>query len=359
MNDKTFNLPPTEMQNWLPADNGINLEDRKFAEELILRTLGVDPNRALIDFSTSLAEATQSLPRYKLAEEKLRETGQENFAIELFKLMNRGSDDIQSDTDLPSDGVLITSMRQGILECAGRTLIASTLLQKHRIKHTPVSAPGHAFLIIEQGPETLIYFDANNNLFFTFPRSALTGYLGPDESSECSLVKFEPRETDVLYGIGTPYSHFVAMPAEEAVGRQYLDNVAAALNGNKEFETSDIAVDRAACSTIHRLASEYYGENKVLRRFNEEIEKLCIEEEKHTLEVRNRVYQLFQSNPDKEKFVNLFLTEFLASNIGSRIPYIVEATVERRRKYAEDVWDHISERIAEEAVADDDRIERT
>jgi len=66
-------------------------------------------------------------------------------------------------------------MKQGHLECAGRTLVASTFLQEHDINHAVVSAPGHALIIIEQSPDTLVYFDANNNLFFTFPKSALQG----------------------------------------------------------------------------------------------------------------------------------------------------------------------------------------
>jgi len=249
----------------------ISPEKRKKAEKTVLDTLEIGSTENLDNFDEKLKKATKSLPRYQQIEKKLKGIERQNLPYELFKVLKRDSDEEQVDPSAPKDGVLIKSMRQGRLECAGRTLVASTFFQEHGIGHVAVSAPGHAFLIIEQSQDTLAYFDANQNLFFTFPRSALDGYKGTETSTECKLKEYTPRAADFADGVTTTFSHFVAMPAKEAIGRQYLGNVAAALKGNKEFGTTGIAVDQEASKAAHQIESEIYGGNKVLESFYERV----------------------------------------------------------------------------------------
>src|SRR3989338_2270549 len=123
----------------------ISPEKRKQAERTVLDTLEIDSTENLDNFDEKLKKATKSLPRYQQIEQKLEGIERQNLPHELFKVLKRESDEEQTDPNVPKDGVLIKSMKQGKLECAGRTLIASTFLQEHGIDHVAVSAPGHAF----------------------------------------------------------------------------------------------------------------------------------------------------------------------------------------------------------------------
>lgn len=327
----------------------ISPEKRRQAESTVLDTLEIGSTENLDNFDEKLKKATKSLPRYQQIEKKLENVERQNLPHELFKVLKRDSDEEQTNPNVPKDGVLIKSMRQGKLECAGRTLIASTFLQEHGIDHVAVSAPGHAFVVIEQSPDTLAYFDANNNLYFTFPRSALEGYQGVETSAECKLKEYTPREVDFADGVNTVFSHFVAMPAREAIGRQYLGNVAAALNGNKEFETTGIAVDQEASEATHQLESEIYGENKVLDSFYERIEWLLELEEMQTAEDRKVIREILENHPTQDDFVNFF-TWVLNGNIGDRILYIKNATLEQKGAYAEKVWDFLQKKNIDETI---------
>jgi hypothetical protein len=327
----------------------ISPEKRKQAESTVLDTLEIESTENLDNFDEKLKKATKSLPRYQQIEKKLEGIERQNLPHELFKVLKRDSDEEQTDSNVPKDGVLIKSMRQGKLECAGRTLIASTFLQEHGIDHVAVSAPGHAFLVIEQSPDTLAYFDANNNLFFTFPRTALEGYQGTETSSECRLKEYTPREADFADGVNTTFSQFVAMPAKEAVGRQYLGNVAAALNGNKEFETTGIEVNQEASEATHQLETELYGENKVLESFYDRVEGLLEQEEMQTADDKKVIGEIQKTHPTHDDFV-AFFTMVLNGNIGNRILYIKNATPEQKKDYAEKVWDFLQKRNINETI---------
>ena len=327
----------------------ISPEKRKQTKRTVLDTLEIDSTENLDNFDEKLKKATKSLPRYLQIEKKLEGIERQNLPHELFKVLKRDSDEEQTDPNVPKDGVLIKSMRQGKLECAGRTLIASTFLQEHGIDHVAVSAPGHAFIIVEQSADTLAYFDANNNLYFTFPRSALEGYQGTEKSAECRLKEYTPREADFADGVNTAFSHFVAMPAKEAIGRQYLGNVAAALNGNKEFETTGIAVDQEASEATHQLETEIYGENKVLESFYDRIEGLLEQEEMQTADDKKVIGEILKTHPTHDDFV-AFFTMVLNGNIGNRIPYIKNASAEQKGLYAEKVWDFLQKRNIDETI---------
>ena len=198
-------------------DKEVSAEERGEVEKIILETLGFDPNESLGNFNEQLEKATKSLPRYQQIQKDLEEVEQQDLPYELFKVLKRDSDEEQFNSNAPKDGVLVRSMKEGRLECSGRTLIASTFLQEHGIDHVVVTAPGHAFLILERSPDTLTYFDSNNNLYFEFPKTALEGFQGMEVSSECKLGEYTPRETDLSDGINTVFSHFIVMPAQEGI----------------------------------------------------------------------------------------------------------------------------------------------
>jgi len=341
-------IPPQEVPKTEKPETEISPEKRKQAESTILDTLEIGSSTENLDnFDEKLKKATESLPRYQQIKEKLEGIEQKNLPHELFKVLKRDSDEEQTDPNVPKDGVLIKSMRQGKLECAGRTLIASTFLQERKIDHVAVSAPGHSFLVIEQSPDTLTYFDANNNLFFTFPRTALEGYQGAEISAECRLKEYTPREADFADGVNTVFSHFVAMPAREAVGRHYLGNVAAALNGNEEFKTTGIVIDQEASEAVHQIESEIYEQNKVYQDFlsrfeirnsqGEIIGGLLEDEKMQTANDKKVIGEILENNPTHDKFIASFTME-LNGNIGNRILYIKNATDEQKGAYAEKVW---------------------
>jgi len=240
-------------------------EIRARAEQAVLDTLEADGG--VFDFNKKLADSTASLPKYQQIKERLQGVDKQELPYELFKALQKKADEAQVESAGPKDGVLIKSMRQGSLECAGRTLIASTFLQEQCVDHAVVSAPGHSFLIVEQSQDTLVYFDANNNLFFTFPREALTGYKGSEISAECQLNDYVPGDKDFVDGINTVSPRFISMPPQEGVGRQYLGNIEAALNGDEEFRTSGIEKDEEVAKALEQMQTEIYGENDVYNNF--------------------------------------------------------------------------------------------
>lgn len=309
------------------------------AKKIILESLGMGEEVSLDDFEETLIEATKSLPRYQEIEQKLEGVDTQNLPYELFKILKRDSDTAELDPDAHQDGVLIKSMQQGHLECAGRTLIASTYLQSRNIEYTTIQAPGHTFLIIEQAGDTLVYFDANNNLYFTFPREALEGYQDISTTAECKLKEYTPRESDFYDGVGTVFDHFVVMPAQEGRGRVYLGNIAAALNGNKEFETSGIVENKALIPAVNEIEANIYGENETLNSFRDRMEELKhIEEEKYKNDVAIRTKFLrLHPHPTEEQFVNYFMDN-LSEYFGKRIPFIKNAPYEQRVAYAKKLW---------------------
>jgi len=322
----------------LPSSKEVPTEKMDIAKKLILASLGTESNISLNNFNEQLEKATKTLPRYREIENEIKTDENEELPYELFKMLKTDSDKIKVDESIPKDGSLITSIKQGNLECAGRTLIASTFLQEHNFDHVVASAPGHALLIIEQSPDTLAYFDANKNLFFTFPRQALEGYKGIKTTSECRLKEYFPRETDFYDGVSTVFPDFITMPVKEGVGRQYLGNVSAALNGNKEFKTSNIVVDKEASKATQQIEEEIYGKNEVLDNYYSKVEDLIKKQEIQTDDDRKVIGEIIKSYPKHDDFVSFF-SAALDGNLGARIPYIKNASKEQKIAFAEKAWD--------------------
>ena len=193
-------------------------------------------------------------------------------------------------------------------------------------------------IIIEQSPDTLIYFDANNNLYFSFPKSALSGYEGTDKLTECELKEYTPRDNDFYDGIGAVFPHFVTMSPKEGVGRRYLGNVAAALGGNKEFEMSGIEKDKDKEEAVKEIEKQIYGENNVLENFYSRVEELVNTKELQITDEIRIIHEIFQTHPTQNDFLDNFTKEILDGDIGKRIPYIKNVSPEKKKVYAEKVW---------------------
>jgi hypothetical protein len=320
------------------------------ANKVILESLGIREEIQLDDFESALIEATKALPRYQEIEQRLEEVEVQDLPYELFKLLQSKADTDELDPDAPQDGVLIKSMQSGHLECAGRTLIASTYLQSRNIEHTTIQAPGHTFLIIEQAGDTLIYFDANGNLYFTFPKQALEGYHDINTMAECRIQEYTSRESDFLDGTNTVFDHFIVMPAQEGRGRVYLGNLAAALNGNKEFKTSSIAENKDLIPAVNEIEASIYGENVVLNSFRDRMEALKnIEEEKNESDKAfiNKFFKQYHDNPTEEQFINYFLDKLDNYNyLGKRMPFIKNAKDEQKVEFAKRLWESIKEKYS-------------
>lgn len=322
-------------------------EARNIAESTIMKSLGRE-REELGNFDEQLKSAAKELPRYREITERLSAVEQAEVPYELFKTLRRSTDTASLDPDAPKDGVLVKSMERGQLECAGRAMIASTYLQERGVPHVAAHAPGHAFLVIDQSPDTLAYFDANNNLYFTFPKSALEGYQGADTITECRLKEFVPRDSDVRDGINTVFSHFIAIPAQEGMGRQYLGNVAAALLGRDEFEQSGIETNPEAATAVRQIETSLYGSNKTLEYFQAQEEGLVYDEDQKTAADRQIIQEYVQKHPGKENFVSSFEPELL-SKIIDRIPYLKHAPEAQKQEYARQLWDTVQAKGAEEA----------
>lgn len=332
-------------------ESEVTPEQIEAANKAILESLGVAEETRLDDFEGTLIEATKALPRYQEIEQRLEGVEAQYLPYELFKLLQSNADTAELDPDAPQDGVLIRSiMESGHLECAGRTLIASTYLQSHNIEHTTIQAPGHTFLIIEQAGDTLIYFDANNNLYFTFPKQSLEGYKDINTMAECKIQEYTLRESDFLDGTNTVFDHFVVMPAQEGRGRVYLGNLASALNGNKEFTTSRIAENKDLIPAVNEIAASIYGENALLNSFRDRMEELRhIEEEKDEND-RSFIGKFFKEHPDnptEEQFINYFLYNLNKYNyLGKRMPFIKNAPDEQKLEFAKRLWESVKEKYS-------------
>jgi len=325
----------------------VTQEQMEEANKVILESLGISEETRLDDFEGALIEATKALPRYQEIEQRLEGVEVQDLPYELFKLLQSKADTEELDPDAPQDGVLIKSMQSGHLECAGRTLIASTYLQSRNIEHATIKAPGHTFLIIEQVADTLVYFDANNNLYFTFPKQALEGYQDINTMSECKISEYTPRESDFLDGTNTVFDHFIVMPAQEGRGRVYLGNLAAALNGNEEFKTSSVVENKDLIPAVNEIEASIYGENVVLNSFRDRMEALKnIEEEKdkNDRSFISKFFNQYPDNPTEEQFINYFLDNLDNYNyLGKRMPFIKNAKDEQKVGFAQKLWESVKE----------------
>lgn len=345
----------TEMLPQKIEQGGISPEARKYAEQAILKTLDLNPDIGLENFQEKLRHSIESIPKYQELEQKLADVPAEELPYEFFKAIQRSSDiPLTSDQekDLPKDGVLIDSIKQGgPLMCAGRVMIASTFLQKHGIEHNVISTIegdenksfGHAAMLLNIDKDTLCYFDAQNNLYFTFPKSALRGYEGTDKTSECFLEEYMPSESDIIDGLNSVSTRSVALPPSEGIANQYLNNISAALGGNKEFIDSNIKPNEEAKEAVDQIRKELIEENTVMEKFREQMGITTKEFSEQDAKKRAVIIQLDIENKDnKEGFIQSLSSKFQTEDsLINSYPYLKNASEEIRQRAAEQMWGYL------------------
>lgn len=214
--------------------NDIDTHELTRALDVVGRTLN-QTNLDAENFSQALTQAVRSLPQYATLERSVQASTPEDTARQIFDALRALP--LRTSDDAPDDGVLVSSMAQGTLRCAGRTLLGSTWLTQHGVRHwvtsTIAGGTGHSVLVIETSPTTLAYCDAQNNLFFTFPRTAMSGDVQPPASRH-TLHDFNPGELD---GLSSMSRTFVLMEPTIGLASQYLDNVQSALDAHRDDES--------------------------------------------------------------------------------------------------------------------------
>lgn len=298
-------------------------------------------------FPSALEHAVQQLPRYKQIRERLERKPVGGY--EIFKMIQRAADEPIVGENIPDDGVLVRSMQSGKLECAGRVLIASKLLEEFGVSHNVVMAPGHSMILVEEDADTLAYMDPNNDLYFSFPREALQGYQGAGKIAECRLLPFTPRAKDRVDGMNSIFSHFVVTPPKQGTVRQYLDNVQQALHGQAdEFKHSQIPVNPEAANAVETLAQEILGKSDpTVEQFRERTEELQSEAHAKTDRYHAEIIKLSLRHPKREEFISAFIQE-VQGDLGESIPYIQHASDAVRREYAERLWELVQRHKTDE-----------
>jgi hypothetical protein len=319
----------------------------RFAEETLWSSIGKPPGN-MRSFPEALQQSVRTLPRYQKADRELSNIKPVS-AYEIFKCIKRSADDKNqtADADGPRDGVLVASMQSGRLECAGRVLIAAELLKKHGIKAGVIMAPGHSMLLAETDEDTLAYIDANNDLYFTFPKTALDGFENVDSVSECRISAFEPRSKDTHDGIGSVFRHFVVTPSSVGTVRQYLDNTQSALNGGKDFETSGVKTNVKAAAALEEWKKSLGLYQPVIEQYNERTETLQEEAHRTSDAYRSEVIRLSVLHADRAGFVEA-LSSAIEGKIGDAIPYVQRANVDVRKAFAENIWDAVQSQKTEQ-----------
>lgn len=320
----------------------------KRAKEAVENTLeGADCTH----ISTALRASTKTLPQYQQLKEPLANVSKQALPEALFEEL-KGMQSKPTAEESSEDGVLISSMKQGSLCCAGRVLLASTFLQEKGISHSIISTVagegGHSVILIEVDDGTSAYCDAENGLYFTFPTDALEQREGNNTVSMNYLKDFTPRSTDVYHGLGSISRTFMKMDEDTGITYQYLGNVQAALSGNKEFEKSGILVDELAAKGIAVLQREHVGTNiDLIERFGEELyEKGIPRQIERDGEMRQLVKDVYDASNGKEEQFCTFMERMFVSHqvINSLFPYLQHASEEQRRLAAMKMWQMMQSR---------------
>jgi hypothetical protein len=323
----------------------ISLEAIASARTALQRTLeGADTSQ----LTSALRESVKTLPQYKLLEQRLSSVSVQTLPEALFQTLREIRSQPLTKAS-PVDGVLLSSMRQGSLCCAGRVLLASTFLREKGVAHSIISTiageGGHSVLLIELDATTSAYCDAENGLYFSFPTKALERREGNDIVSLCHLNDFIPDEKAVCHGLSGVSRTFMRMDADAGVTYQYLSNVQAALSGNSEFAQSDILPDVAAAKAMTMLQREYAGNNtSLIEKFNEELyERGITRQMEKSAEMRQLVQDAYETSERNEEQFCMLLEKMFASHqvLTSLFPYLQHASIEQRRGAAKQMWQFI------------------
>ncbi len=324
------------------ATEEVSVEAIRRAKKTVEQTLeGIDSTHLI----TTLRASAKTLPQYRHLQDSLETVSPDALPEALFHEL-RTMPSQPKTPDSPEDGVLISSIRQGSLCCAGRVLLASTFLQEKGIPHSIISTiageGGHSVLLIEVSNETSAYCDAENGLYFTFPSEALEQRGGNQKVSINHLKDFVPKEHDVRHGLGSMSRTFMRMDADTGIAYQYLGNVQAALSGNKEFAKGAIQPDVQAAAAVSVLQQEQVGSDvELIEKFSEELYERGIPRQlEKDGEMRQLVTDVYTaSEGSEEKFCDVLGKMFASHQVLTALfPYLQHASEDQRKEAAREMW---------------------
>lgn len=263
----------------------------------LFKTIGQEPSD-LRSFPQLLFREIEGLEKFQEVLDAIKDLEGKELIFGLFESLKRGNDN----KELIGNGVLIDSMRSGKLECSGRTMIASRALNKMGVDHSIAAPYGHSMLLLELDEDTLVYFDANNDLLFSFPKEALTGYAGIGQFAECELQDFQKREKDFFDGKNSVMRKMMVLSPRAGILNSYLNNVGAALGGAPEFREDKIQTDQEASEKIDAMKTVLLGEQKVAETFYEEGQIRQKKEEEERAHLFNEVRRLYAEAGSKDLF---------------------------------------------------------
>lgn len=288
------------------------------------------------NFEEELHQAIEQLPKYQEIMQELETVEQQNIPKRLYELLEKK----ETDKD-ENDGVLIKSMKDGTLHCAGRTMIASRVLEHSNIKHWLANAPDHVMIIIQADENTLIYFDPNNKAGFSFATDSLHGFTGGNEYQECHVQNVRIRENDESWGDGYTFEQFGLMPSGFGMKISYIDNLKCALYKTHEFEHTDIEQDEEAADYIEEVKKELFDQDLLGKYYEHSraMEKSLKEKNVFTKEYVKIFLKAFEYVSEKEEFVEKLLSEF-SGDFWQQFPNMSHS---HKVEWLEEKWDRLKQ----------------
>lgn len=313
---------------------------RQQAIDFLYETLDM-PSGNIEDFPEKLNQAIEELPRYKEILKEVKDLPPEQIPVEVFKRISYKAD--PEGWENSKDGVLLPSMREGHLHCAGRTMIASRIFSNLNIPHAKISPPGHSMLILEPAEDTIAFFDGNADLYFTAPKEALVGYKGLSEFSECELTPFKQRENDFHIGEGGTYNYYTVELPQKGILRSYLGNAASALHQNQdgsgqpEFDNSGYIKNDKLSEVIadmrEELLGEYYTTYDSRRKYRRQ-KYDAMENNNHAF-----IINTYKQSQSEQEFIDQILPELRSGDLWIMAPFY--KTDEERTERIKKVYDKL------------------
>ncbi|MFH1632237.1 MAG: hypothetical protein ABIA47_04475 [bacterium] len=296
-------MNPKHPYNENPVEREAQREKESYQKALdfLYKTLGL-PVDELDQFPQHLFSEIEKLERYKEIMFKVKELPKSEVPLAVFNLIKKGADNPKPEPK--GNGVLLDSMRTGDLECAGRSMIVSQIFKNLGVEHAVAIPYGHSMILCEADDDTLVYFDSNNDLYFTFPKEALKGYKGLGDMAECNLMDYAPRDKDFYFGKNGAMRNMMVLPPEEGVLHGYLGNAGAALDGSPEFENDNIPVDKSAADAFREIRGQLLKEFTVPDSF---YEKGQGEEKRQREKSKEEALRIFKKSLNAEEFADQIL----------------------------------------------------
>ena len=154
------------------------------------------------------------------------------------------------------------------LNCAGRSLITSSVLNKLHINHFIASPDEHSLVIIHiPNTDQRVYSDPQQGLLFTFPNSALKKEEGDVHSGAKVEIDLTQAQAPITNGIGLTHKSFVLYKPDEGITEQNMSNTISALG--KNWLEKDYSAEKAndLQSAIGILKDNFFTDEMKIDQF--------------------------------------------------------------------------------------------